>query len=80
MTLINADLIEKGAEAIELAMWDSNSSENLARACLEAVLPDVIEACAKVAEQEADADQDDCGGAARRAAGAIRSLVSQEKE
>jgi hypothetical protein len=40
MTVLTDDLIEKAAEAIELV--EAHSSEAYARACLTAVLPDVV--------------------------------------
>jgi hypothetical protein len=78
MTVLTDDLIEKAAEAIELV--EAHSSEAYARACLTAVLPDVVEACAKVAE-----DNSTWAESAKMAAGmtpspyelaeAIRSLL-----
>lgn len=52
MDILTDEIVEKAAEAIELAMWNEPSSEALARACLEAALPDVVEKCAQIAEGE----------------------------
>lgn len=82
MTLITPDLIEKAAEAIELAMWNEPSSEALARAALQAVLPDVVEKCAQVAlTQRVDGESDFAEGADNAAvsiAALIRALIPQE--
>jgi len=92
--LLTDDLIEKGARALcqedtgwagdedmTARQWELNSNiyEDQARAVLQAILPDVIEACAKVADDSYDS-KNLADRSPRHIAHAIRSLVSQEKE
>lgn len=51
MGLLTPEIVERAAEAIELV--ESHSSEDYARAALEAVIPSLIEECAKVADEKA---------------------------
>ena len=53
MTLLTDDLIERGGFAIALAMANNDTPAEAARLVLQAILPDVIQACAKVAEDDA---------------------------
>jgi len=97
MTLLTDDLIEKGARALFESQfknppcWDQDASiltkdnyRNHTRACLQAILPDVVQACAKVASDRRDQcwEENDFDGefVARHIATAISSLVSQEKD
>jgi hypothetical protein len=88
MTVLTDDLIEKAARAIwedktGLLDWSHSCAQDIyrrsARACLTAVLPDVVEACAKVAEDNSTWGVGENGGeewpSPYELAEAIRSLL-----
>lgn len=73
MTILSDAIIEKAARAIyELGNGPINACRDEARAALSAILPDIIEECAKVAENEPNYDEFESGQSV--AARAIRAL------
>lgn len=75
--LITDELTEKVARAIAGSEWRYYTVE--ATAALTAALPDIVEACAKVADAEVPGWHMQTGNPPARIATAIRSLSSQEK-
>lgn len=60
--IITDDLVEKAVRATEAYMY---ANEGALRTALEAVLPDILEKCAKVADAEVEKIKDAIGAARR---------------